>query len=402
MTKNIIKILTIIIVFFSIFTFDIRGAEATETVNLYFFESETCPHCHAEKEFLEKISPKYPNLKIHDFEVTKSRQNALLLQKVGKLLDANISGVPFTVIGDKYYVGFGEGTTDKIIEERIAFCSENSCPDSVGASLGITNEENPNEKAKQKNEGEDKDFNIPILGEITAKTVSLPLLTIALGFVDGFNPCAMWILIFLISLLIGMENRFKKWTLGFAFIFASAFVYFMFMSLWLNLIIFLGFILWIRISIGLVSLFGGAYGLKKGLETTMTCEVTSGNRQQKIFDKLKTVIHQESFVLALVGIVILAFLVNLVELICSAGLPAIYTQILALNNLNFIQYYLYILLYVFFFMLDDLIVFIVSMKALEITGITTKYSKLTRIIGGVLMIIIGILLIFKPEWVMFN
>lgn len=90
-------------------------------------------------------------------------------------------------------------------------------------------------------------------------------------------------------------------------------------------------------------------------------------------------------------------MVNLVELVCSAGLPAIYTQVLALSKLANWQYYLYIFIYVFFFMIDDLIVFSIAMLTLENTGITTKYSKYSRIIGGLIMILIGYLIIFKPN-----
>ena len=106
--------------------------------------------------------------------------------------------------------------------------------------------------------------------------------------------------------------------------------------------------------------------------------------------------------LALVGIVVLAFAVNLVELICSAGLPAVYTQVLFLSNLARWQYYFYILFYIFIFMLDDLLIFFIAMTTLRLTGLTTKYSRWSHLIGGILMLIIGLLLIFKPEWLMFG
>jgi len=96
------------------------------------------------------------------------------------------------------------------------------------------------------------------------------------------------------------------------------------------------------------------------------------------------------------------FLVNLVELICSAGLPAVFTQVLALNELAKWQYYLYILLYIFFFMLDDLFVFSFAMITLQMTGITTKYVKYTRLIGGIILAIIGILILFRPDLLMFG
>ena len=125
-------------------------------------------------------------------------------------------------------------------------------------------------------------------------------------------------------------------------------------------------------------------------------------KKQKTMDKLKGYVGHSSFWLALFGIMALAFMVNLIELFCSAGFPAVYTQVLAMNNLPTWQYYSYILLYIFFFMLDDLIVFFVAMFTLQTTGLTTKYTRASRLIGGILMLIIGILMIIKPAWLMFG
>jgi thiol-disulfide isomerase/thioredoxin len=354
-------------------------AEAPNDVNIYFFWGEGCPHCEKEKPFLEKLAKKYPEVKILSYEVWRNKENQKLLADFGKKLDVNVSGVPFTVVGEKYFTGWqSEETTGQQIEEAVksALKEENIGPQKV---------------------------NIPLLGEIEPKNFSLPLLTIVLGALDGFNPCAMWALLFLISLLLGMEDKKRMWILGSAFIVASALVYFIFMSAWLNLILFLGFVFWVRVIIGLVALAGGGYNLKEYFTSpTAVCKVTGTENKQRFFEKLKDVAQQKSFYLALGGIILLAFAVNLVELICSAGLPAVYTQVLVLNNLAGWQYYLYILAYIFFFMLDDLIVFFVAMTTLRITGLTSKYSHLSHLIGGVLMVIIGLLLIFKPAWLMFG
>jgi cytochrome c biogenesis protein CcdA len=213
----------------------------------------------------------------------------------------------------------------------------------------------------------------------------------------------MWVLIFLISLLLGMKDKKRMWILGSAFIVASASVYFIFMAAWLNLILFLGFVVWVRLIIGIVSLIGGGYSFREFFKNkSNTCKVTSGEKEQKIFDKLKNIVRQNNFWLALGGIILLSFMVNLVELVCSAGLPAMFTQVLAMNNLSTVQYHLYILLYIFFFMLDDLIVFFIAMFTLKMSGLSSKYARYTNLIGGILMVIIGLLLIFKPEVLMFG
>jgi hypothetical protein len=193
------------------------------------------------------------------------------------------------------------------------------------------------------------------------------------------------------------------WILGSAFIIASSAVYFLFMTAWLNIIIFLGFIFWIRIAIGLIALLAGAYNLREyWRDTAGVCTLSHGARRQRTMERLKEIIATRKFLFALGGIMVLAFMVNLVELICSAGFPVVYLQVLSLTPLPFWQYYLYILLYIIIFMLDDLIVFVLAMLTLQMVGATTHYKRFSSLIGGLIMLAIGLLLIFKPGWLMFG
>jgi len=395
------------IIFTIIAVFSILGANSVSAADLevYFFWSQGCPHCAKQEEFFESIKDEYPGMRINDYEVGRHRNNAELLQKVGKELNANVAGVPFTVIGDKYFIGFNESSSKKELKSRIDQCIFGGCPDSVADIVGLSSKagEDPKQIITPGKENEGKKLAVPFLGEIDIMSVSLPVLTVLIGAIDGFNPCAMWTLLFLITLLLGMEDRRRMWILGSAFIVTSAFVYFIFMVGWLNLIMFLGVNTWIKIAIGLVALIAGGYSLKEYMTNKKGgCKVEKSEKQKAVFNKLKNVTKKENFWVALFGIILLAFAVNLVELMCSAGFPAMYTQVLALSNLQSWQYYMYIGFYVFFFMLDDMIVFFTSMVALELTGITTKFDRASKLIGGILMVIIGLLLIFKPELLMFG
>ncbi len=386
------------------------------SVNIYFFWGEGCPHCATEKPFLDNIKVKYPQAEVYEFEVWSNSRNRKYLIEVGNRLRADVSGVPFTVIGDKAYTGFNRSLTGSQIEERVKFCSENVCTDSVAEVIGLaldskqTGSDNQDKQIDStetletsKNESIPDKLEIPIFGEIQTKNLSLPVFTIVLGGLDGFNPCAMWTLLFLISLLLGMKDKRRRWILGTAFIVASAFVYFLFMAAWLNLILFIGVIVWVRILIGLIALGGGAYNLNEFFTNKDSgCKVTGEEKRRVVFEKLKEITHERRFVIALGGIVLLAFAVNLVELICSAGLPVVFTQVLALSDLSTWEYYMYMLLYILIFLLDDLIVFFTAMITVEMTGISTKYGRISHLIGGTLMVIIGVLLIFKPEWLMFG
>lgn len=372
-----------------------------KTVNLYFFWGEGCPHCANEKPYLENLKEKYPQLQVHEYEVWGSAENRKLMVEFGKKLNAQVSGVPFTVVGEHYVIGWmDEKNTGAQIEEAINCVINESCRD-IGLEINGETAKKDGKAIQIKKIPET--LTLPLVGEIKTKNISLPVLTVIIAALDGFNPCAMWTLLFLISLLLGMQNRRRMWILGSAFIIASAVVYFLFLSAWLNLLLFIGFILIVRIIIALVALGGGGYYLKEYFFNPHAgCVATGGEKRKKVFEKLKQLTHEKHFFIALAGIILLAFAVNLVELICSAGLPAVYTQILTLSELPMWQYYGYLLLYIFIFMLDDLLVFFTAMITLKITGLSDRYSRLSHLIGGIAMVIIGLLLLFKPEWLMFG
>lgn len=401
MIKKIFPFFIALIVFFGIFLSIANSSAQTEKpIFMTLFFGETCPHCAKEEVFLKKLQEKYPSIQIRYLEIYNNPDNAALLKETAQELNVTVPGVPFLVIGDEAIVGYlnDETTGEKIkgVVEQHRFAG---CRDFVGNLLESQSQVDENCEDSQVPEG----INLPWLGEVDIKSWSLPFLTMVIGVLDGFNPCAMWVLIFLISLLLGIQDKRKMWILGSAFILSSGIVYFLFLSAWLNLFLFLGFIAIIRILIGLVAVGSGAYHLREYyVNKNAVCKATGAEKKKKIMDRLREITEQKSFWLALGGIIILAFVINLVELVCSAGLPAIYTQILSLANLPAYQYYLYLLLYIFFFMLDDMIVFAIAMISLKAFGFDGKLSRWSNLIGGIIITILGILLLFKPEWIMFG
>ena len=374
---------------------------AKETVRLYLFYLDTCPHCAQEKELLKDLEKKYNNLEIYLYECSEIiSENSLLYDKVSTQLDIEKKGsYPLTVIGSKYFIGYNDNVGYQI-EDTIRYYSNFHHKDIVGEILEIVpifeGEENP--------EGElTGNIKVPLLGEVDPKKVSIPLLAIIIGFIDGFNPCAMWVLIFLISIMLTMKNRKKMWILGLTFLGTSAFVYFLFMVAWLNIAIKMKEVAILRMIIALIALIAGTINLNNFFKTEESgCTVTDNKKRRKIMEKIRKFTSEKSLILAIIGMMGLAFTVNLIELACSAGLPLLFTQVLALNQLSTFSYYLYIFIYIFFFLIDDLIVYITAMITFKVTGISTKYTKYSHLIGGIIMIIIAALMILKPEWIMFN
>lgn len=369
-----------------------------KNVDLYLFHSNTCPHCAEEREYLESIKEE-EGINIHYYEVS---EEVNITDKVRKKLKINNSYVPITIVGSDYIIGFSDNTKDEIIDLISAYRNTDYC--NVVNTI-ITNG-NINDCIKNNNGiyTESNEKKIPLLGKVNIKEVSLPLISIVIGLVDGFNPCAMWVLIFLITMLFNMKNRKKMWILGLTFIFFSALVYLFFMLSWLKLASTI-ISTWFKYVIALVALIGSYINIKSYLNERKKdagCQVTSKKDRKKIMGKIQKIVNEKSFALALLGIMALAFSINLIELACSAGLPVLFTQILAINNLSVFEYSIYIFLYLLFFMLDDLIVFIIAMITLKITGISNKYTKYSHLIGGIIMFIIGILMAFKTDWLMFN
>lgn len=372
---------------------------AKEKVDLYLFHSETCMHCQAEIEYLNKIKKEYDNLKIHLYEVDSHKDNAKTMIKVKEKLDIDSPNVPFTVIGNYYYIGFSDGIADGIKELIEKYSNE---PQTNMVKPILEDKEVPNIEMLN---GEIK--TIKVLGhDINPAKLSLPLLSIVLGTIDGFNPCAMWILIFLISMLFNMKNRKKMWCLGITFLVTSAVVYLLFMFAWLGVTTqLLTKVSWFKILIALVALIGAYINLKSfynSIKKGTGCEVVDNKKRKNIMTKIKKITTEKSFILALIGVIILAASVNVIELACSAGIPVLFTNILALNNLTKLQTSMYIYLYTLFFLIDDIIVFIIAMLTLNIKAISTRYTKYSHLIGGILMLIIGLLMLLKPEWLMFN
>lgn len=368
-----------------------------QEVDVYLFYSESCPHCSKEKEFLSTLD----NINVKKYEVN---QYSKLYDKVVEKLNINTNSVPITIIGSDYIVGFSENTKSELNGMINSYSKENYCDavDLIIKNKDITSCLEENEGIYSN--GTNKE--ITILGKtikFDAKEVSLPLIAIIIGFVDGFNPCAMWVLIFLISMLFNIKDKKKMWVLGLSFIVTSALMYFIFMLGIFSVSTLIGS--YFKYIIGIIALIGGILNLnsfRKSIKKDVGCTVTNKEQKKKIITRIKNILNEKSFFISIIGIIMLAVSVNLVELACSAGLPAMFVEILSLNNLDKKMYILYMIIYILIFMLDDIIVFVISMVTLQVTGVTNKYTKYSHLIGGIIMLIIGILMIFKTDWLMFN
>ena len=349
-------------------------------VNIYLFYSYTCPHCHDEIEYFKQLENKYKDkINIYKYEVIKDKNNLKMMNATKELFQVSSTGVPFTVIGKEYILGFNETTKDEFTSIIDNYLEEK------------TKENNIFEKT------------IPILGKIDAKKTSLTLVGIILGFIDGFNPCAMWILLLLINMTLTMKNKKKMMSIGLTFIFTSGIIYFLSM-LGISYILDLTMVNIVRDVIAIFAIILGIYNLYVYIKTRKDtgCHVVDKKKRKGIIKKINEIMSKKSTLLAIIGTIILASSVNLIELACSLGFPTIYLELLTINNIQGITKIIYLLIYIFFYLIDDLVVFLIAVFTLKSKGISTRYNKFVNLVGGILMIIMGLLLIFKPDWVMLN
>ena len=405
--KRIFKFLFILVLSFCVLL-PVNALEK-DKITLYLFYGDGCPHCASEKVFLEEIEDNYENFEIVQYEVWKNKDNQIFLEEVKEKLEIERNGVPVTIIGETVMVGWSDALEGRI-KRAVEYYQENEYVDVVD---GIKNgtyvkKEEVDEggfEEEEENTDEESTIDVPILGKVNLKNVSLSTAALILGLIDGFNPCAMWVLLFLISMLLGTKDKKRMWAIGLTFLISSAFVYMLIMLSWLNIVVSISTSIFIRNVVACIAVAGGVvnlYNYFKSRKTDGGCSVVDEKKRKSVFSRIKKFTKEKSLFVAPIGAVALAFSVNIIELACSAGLPLVYTQLLAINSITGITAFWYVLLYIVFFLLDDLIVFFLAMKTMEATGFSTKYSKYSHLIGGILMIGIGILLIFKPEWLMFQ
>lgn len=384
---------------------NILFAEEKE-LNLYLFYGENCPHCKQLKNFLNEYLEDKPNIKLYQYEVWNNSENRELFTDVMEITEQRRGNVPYLVIGENAIVGYGGEYTDTKIKNNINYYLNMDFKDEVGIYLGVVEdtEEEITQTATKPDETID-DLALPNNVKGIVKNSPLIISTILIGLVDGFNPCAMWILLLLISMLLGVKDKKRKWTLGLTFLITTGVVYFLFLLSWINISIFINGLDFIKLAVATVAIILGILSISKFVKSLFKdegCEVVDKKNRKRIIKAITRIVKEKSFPLAILGVILLAVSVNIIELLCSLGLPAAYAQVLAINDVGPKMRIFYSIIYVLFFIIDDLLVFFISMKTLELKAISNKYSKYASLISGLLMIIIGTLMLYKPEWLMMN
>ncbi|MDH4231393.1 MAG: thioredoxin family protein [Nitrospirota bacterium] len=360
--------------------------EEAGRVILYFFWGDGCPHCEKEKLYLDAAVKKYPELEVRSFEVWHNRSNAVYLSRMAEAAGIKSTGVPVTFIDTVAFAGFNDGVAREI-ENKIKYCVQNK-----GACI------EPSESPRRPVSVETRQvITLPLVGELDASELSLPALTVMLGGLDSFNPCAFFVLFFLLSLLIHAQSRKRMVLIGGTFVFFSGFIYFVFMAAWLNLFMVAGRLVIITVIAGIIALTVALINIKdffffaKGVSLSIPEKA-----KPKLFERMRNLLKSTSVPSMIAGTIVLAIAANSYELLCTAGFPMVFTRILTLQNFSMGQYYLYLALYNCIYVLplaSIVVIFTVTMGARKLTEWQGRKLKL---LSGLMMFFLGLILLIDP------
>lgn len=339
------------------------------------FIQKGCPHCANAKTFLEKLKKEHPHLLVINSNINSTLENTQRFIALNEQFKIDKPGVPSFLICEKFLTGFNDEQTTGLVIKNL---------------LGLTNTAEIETPVNQ--------IETSLFGQVNIENLGLPLFTTVVGLIDGFNPCAMWVLLLLLSILVNLKDRKRMILIAGTFVFISGAIYFIFMAAWLNLFLIIGFSRTLQIIVGTFALLIGAvhikdyFAFKKGVSLSIP-----DSAKPTIYSHIRNVINAENMPAAIIAVITIAILVNLVELLCTAGLPAVYTQILTLQQLNYIQYYAHLLLYNVAYMFDDALMVGITVYTLGKRNIQEGQGRLLKLLSGSIIFILGVMLIFIPE-----
>lgn len=345
-----------------------------ERVTLEFFWGVGCPHCEEAKPFLNDLERRDRDLAIERWEVRKDPEGRKRFIDTMKRLGAKAVGIPTFVVGRRHLTGFQKGTTEREVVRLIEAERKGSAVEAPST------------------------VSLPILGEIEPRAMSLPALTLVIGLFDGINPCAIWVLLVLLGILMHVQSRARLLLFGATFVVMSGLVYFGFMTAWAVFFELAGLSRWITIVLGLLVLAMGLVNLKELVWFKRGVSLTIPDRAKPgLFRRMRAIAASPSLPAALAGVFVLAFFVNLIELGCTLGLPAVYTRILSLRELSPGARYAYLALYNLAYVVPLALVVVVYALTMHRLALSERGAKVLKGVSGMLLVLSGLVFVLRPE-----
>lgn len=353
-------------------------AIAETAVDLHVFWSLRCPHCLKAVPELRQMAAEHPWLRLHDYEITQSPTNLQRFQDMALAHGETAQAVPTL-----FYCGHMEvGWPDAAVQQAELLARLEACRQGTAAIPPTV----------------ETTLNLPLLGEIRLAELSLPVLTILLAGLDAFNPCAFFVLLFLLSLLTHQHQRSRMLLIGGIFVLCSGVLYFAFMAAWLNVFLVVGNLAWITAAAGALALLIGALNLKDYFAFPHGPSLSiSAERQADLFQRGRRLVQSGHLPTMLATTLLLAGVANFYELLCTAGFPMVFTRLLTLREQDVAQHYAYLLLYNLIYILPLLLIVLAFVRTLGSRKLSEREGRLLKLLSGLMMFGLGLLLVIAPE-----
>ncbi len=384
-------------------------------VPIYIFWGEGCPHCAKAKPVLEDLARQNPLVALYEFEIYNSEQNQQLFATFGEAYGFEPRYVPTIIVGDNVWEGYADEFAPEITA-KVESCLAEGCedkgaaviegmgftpfsPDGTAATPTEAPTAIPSEEPPASDPEDPNLTKLPLFGKVDFSKMGLVLSTALIAFVDGFNPCSIWVLSMLLAITLHTGSRKKVLVVGLVFLTVTAAIYALFIAGLFTVLKVVSFIGWIQVVVALVALFFGIINIKdyffykEGVSFTI-----SDDKKPGIYQRMRKVLEAGDSWWGLIGgTIVLAAGVSLVEFSCTAGFPVLWTNLVSAQQVTTITFVLLLLLYMVIYQLDELGIFLVATFTLKSSRLEEKHGRILKLIGGVLMLTLAIVMLVNPE-----
>lgn len=361
------------------------GADGQPQVQLYFFWALTCPHCTEAHLHVEAIAKARPWVALHALELSRNAENVRFYETMAGQLGETAVSVPALLFCGEMHVGWeSDATTGALLRQRLDDCRARALAGQPRAAAVP-----PAASVR-----------IPLLGAIDPASLSLPALTLVLAGLDAFNPCAFFVLLFLLSMLAHQKSRRRMLLIGGVFVLVSGLMYFAFMAAWLNVFQLFGHLAWVTLAAGALAVFVGVVNVKDFFlfEQGLSLSIPA-SKKPDIFRRARVILSAENLPAMLAATLFLAIAANFYELLCTAGFPMVYTRLLTLADLSTAGRYAYLAAYNLIYVMPLALIVFFFARSLGARKLTEREGRLLKLMSGVMMLELGALLLLAPAWI---
>ncbi|MCP5196222.1 MAG: hypothetical protein H6974_05500 [Gammaproteobacteria bacterium] len=369
----------------------IRTATGEPRIQLHFFWTQTCPHCRKARPIIEALPADYAWLDLHSYNLSRDMAGGLRYSRMAEALGQPAQAVPAFLFCGKMLTGFEPHSTEHLLRQQLENCYRHY-------TQPVTAPEIPEIPATNPSSTHEPPLRLPLIGALDPAAWSLPALTVVLAGLDAFNPCAFFVLLFLLSLLVHARDRRRMLLIGGVFVFFSGAIYFVFMAAWLNIFLWLGELQWITLVAGLLAVVMGGLNLKDSLALHQGPSLSiSDQAKPRLFKRMRALVGSDRLPGLLAGTVALAIVANSYELLCTAGFPMVYTRTLTLSDLSTSAYYLYLAFYNLIYVLPLLAIVLMFTRTLGSRKLQEREGRLLKLLSGTMMAGLGLMLLIYPQ-----